>query len=333
MEYLVTGGAGFIGSHLVDALIARGDQVLILDDLSTGSLDNISDALSSDQTEFVEGSVCEEDLVDECVGRTDACFHLAAAVGVKLIVERSVDSLICSVRGAQLVTEAAHRHGRRMLFASTSEIYGKNSGDALHEHADRVLGPPSVARWSYSTAKAFGEAISLGYHREQGADTVVTRLFNTVGPRQSGSYGMVLPSFVGQAIAGQDLTVYGNGRQSRCFGHVHDTVQALVMLMDEEGARGRAFNVGRSSEITILDLAKTVIERTSSSSAIRMVPYSEAYGEGFEELGRRRPDTTKLEQMTGWKPTRTLEDAIDDIADFERGRAAALPLAQGDSKA
>jgi UDP-glucose 4-epimerase len=264
--------------------------------------------------------------------RTDACFHLASAVGVQLIVSRSVESLSRSVRGAQVVTEGAHRLGRRLLFASTSEIYGKNGSAALTEQSDRVLGPPSIARWSYSTAKAVGEAISLGYHRERDSDTVVARLFNAVGPRQTGAYGMVLPRFVGQALAGEDLTVYGDGSQSRCFSHVYDTTRALVMLMDEEGARGTAFNVGRSSEITILELARTVIERTGSTSGIRMVPYDEAYGEGFEELGRRRPDTSALEQMTGWKPTRGVEDAIDDIAAFERRRVeqARVPGLNGD---
>lgn len=320
MRYLITGGAGFIGSHLADALVARGDEVLVLDDLSTGRVENLSDALDSGQVEFVEGSVCDIALLDECMLEANACFHLASAVGVKLIVERSVETLGASVRGAQIVIEGAHRLGRRLLFASTSEIYGKNGSTALSEHSDRLLGPPSIARWSYSTAKAFGEALALGYHREREADTVVARLFNTVGPRQTGAYGMVLPRFVGQAIAGEDLTVYGDGSQSRCFAHVHDTTRALVMLMDEEGARGKAFNVGRSTEITILELAETVIERTGSSSAIRMVPYDEAYGEGFEELGRRRPDTTALEQMTGWRSTRGVEDAIDDVADHERAR-------------
>jgi UDP-glucose 4-epimerase len=319
MDYLVTGGAGFIGSHLSDALIARGDSVLILDDLSTGSLDNIGGAIRSGRAEFIEGSVCDEKLVGECMERAGACFHLASAVGVKLIVENSVDSLLRSTRGAQVVTESAHRLGRRLLFASTSEIYGKNSSDALGENADRVLGPPSVARWSYSTAKAFGEAVALGFHRERGSDTVVTRLFNTVGPRQSGAYGMVLPRFVAQAMAGDDLTVYGNGTQSRCFAHVHDSVRALIMVMDEEGARGRAFNVGRTDEITIIELARKVIERTDSTSGTRMVPYTEAYGDGFEELGRRRPDTTALQQATGWEAKRTVEDAIDDIAAYESG--------------
>jgi UDP-glucose 4-epimerase len=327
VRYLITGGAGFIGSHLTDVLVERGDEVLVFDDLSTGSLENVADALASGQAEFVEGSVCDKAMVDECMEWADACFHLASAVGVQLIVERAVESLSRSVRGVQVVTEGAHRLGRRLLFASTSEIYGKNGSDALTEHSDRILGPPSIARWSYSTAKAVGEAISLGYHRERDSDTVVARLFNTVGPRQTGAYGMVLPRFVGQAIADEDLTVFGDGSQSRCFAHVHDTTRALVMLMDEEGARGTAFNVGRSSEITILELAQTVIERTESSSEIRMVPYAEAYGEGFEELGRRRPDTSALEQMTGWRSTRGVEDAIDDVAAFERERAEQVRLA------
>jgi UDP-glucose 4-epimerase len=327
VRYLITGGAGFIGSHLADALVARGDDVLVLDDLSTGSIENVADALASGQAEFVEGSVCDEELVDECMEWADACFHLASAVGVKLIVDRSVESLGRSVRGAQVVTEGAHRLSRRLLFASTSEIYGKNASAGLTEQSDRILGPPSIARWSYSTAKAFGEAITLGYHRERDSDNVVVRLFNTVGPRQTGAYGMVLPRFVGQAIAGEDLTVYGDGSQSRCFSHVHDTTRALVMLMDEEGARGTAFNVGRSTEITILELAETVIERTGSTSGIRMVPYAEAYGEGFEELGRRCPDTSALEQMTGWRSTRGVEEAIDDVAAFERLRIEQEQLA------
>jgi UDP-glucose 4-epimerase len=322
VEYLITGGAGFIGSHLADALIARGDSVVIIDDLSTGRLENISAALASGQAEFVEGSVGDQELVDEWMERSGACFHLASAVGVKLIVDRSLESLNNSVAATQAVTESAHRQGRRLLYTSTSEIYGKNSSPALNEHSDRILGSPSVARWSYAIGKAFGEAVSLAYHREHGADTVVTRLFNTVGPRQRGAYGMVLPRFVGQALAGEDLTVYGDGTQSRCFAHVSDTVSALVMLMDEEGARGSVFNVGRRSEITINELAQMVIERTGSSSGIRMVPYEEAYGDGFEELGRRRPDTSALEQMTGWAATRGVEDAIDDIASFQRIRAA-----------
>lgn len=332
MRYLITGGAGFIGSHLADALVARGDEVLVLDDLSTGNAENVADAVASGRARFVEGSVCDEEVVDECMEWADACFHLASAVGVKLIVDRSVESLSRSVRGSQVITEGAHRLGRRLLYASTSEIYGKNASAGLTEQSDRILGPPSIARWSYSTAKAFGEALTLGYHRERDSDNVVVRLFNTVGPRQTGAYGMVLPRFVGQAIRGEDLTVYGDGSQSRCFSHVYDTIRALVMLMDEEGARGAAFNVGRSTEITILELAETVIEQTGSTSDIRMVPYEEAYGEGFEELGRRCPDTSALEQMTGWRSTRGVEEAIDDVAAFERLRIEQEQLAGVDGE-
>jgi len=332
VRYLITGGAGFIGSHLADALVARGDSVLILDDLSTGKVENVANALASGRAQLVEGSVCDIEVVDECMEWADACFHLASAVGVKLIVEQSVETLNRSVRGTQVVSEGASRIGRRLLFASTSEIYGKNSSDALSEDSDRILGSPSIARWSYSIGKAFGESIALGYHREREADTVVVRLFNTVGPRQTGLYGMVLPRFVGQALRGEDVTVYGDGSQSRCFAHVHDTTRALIMLMDEEGARGTAFNVGRSDEITIYELAEMVIERTGSSSGIVTVPYEEAYGDGFEELGRRRPDTTALEQMTGWRATRSVEDAIDDVAAFERARIAvdSLPTPNGE---
>lgn len=329
MDYLITGGAGFIGSHLTDALISRGDSVLVLDDLSTGSRENLTDALASGKAELVEGSVCDAPLVDSCMARTGACFHLASAVGVKLIVSDTVSTLARSVRGAAVVTESAHRAGRRLLLASTSEIYGKNGGEALHEGSDRHLGSPSVARWSYSTAKAFAEALAHGYHRERGSDTVVARLFNTVGPRQSPHYGMVLPRFVAQALQDEELTVYGDGSQSRCFCHVQDTVRALIMLMDEEGARGEAFNVGRTDEITIGSLAREVIERTGSGSQIRHVPYSEAYGEGFEELGRRRPDTAALRKITGWAPRRDLADAIDDLAAQERSRAGVAAVANG----
>jgi UDP-glucose 4-epimerase len=332
LRYLVTGGAGFIGSHLADALVARGDSVLIVDDLSTGARENIEHLLDSRQLEFVEGSVCDEGLVGESMDRVDACFHLASAVGVELIVQRSLDSMLRNLKGTDVVMASASRCGRRLLFTSTSEIYGKNDGSALVESSDRVLGPPTVSRWSYSTAKAVGEVLALGYHRERGAGAVVARLFNTTGPRQTGAYGMVLPRFVGQALSGEDLTVYGDGSQLRCFAHVHDTVGALLMLMDTERADGNAYNVGSARGVSILELAKTVIDRTGSSSEVRFVPYEEAYGEGFEELGRRTPDTTALEELTGWSPTLGLEEAIDDLAAYEQARrelAAAMSVNGG----
>jgi UDP-glucose 4-epimerase len=307
----------------VDALAARGDRVLILDDLSAGSLRNIEHWMSSPLVEFVEGSVLDEPLVDDCMRAVDRCFHLASAVGVRLVVERALDSLLGNVRGAEIVMSAAARHGHRLLFTSTSEIYGKASGDALDESADRVVGAPSVARWNYATSKAFGEAVAHGYHREQGADTVIARLFNAVGPRQTGRYGMVLPRFVRQALAGRDLTIYGPGTQTRCFTHVLDTVDALTLLGDAEGASGNAYNVGSAREISVMELAGRVIERTGSDSGIVRVPYAHAYGDGFEELGRRVPNTAALRRLTGWRPSRTIDEAIDDVVAFQTSSAPA----------
>jgi len=263
--------------------------------------------------------VVDESLVDECFGTVDRCVHLASAVGVQLVVSRPLDSLQRNVRGNDIVISAAARHRCPLLFASTSEIYGKHSDGALTEQSDRILGPPSTLRWSYATAKAFGEALAFSYVREHGSDMIVTRLFNTVGPRQTGAYGMVLPRFVRQALAGDDLTVYGNGTQSRCFAHVLDVIYGIVLLLEEEQAVGRAFNIGVTTETAIVELARNVIERTSSDSAVRLVPYDEAYDDGFEELGRRKPDTGALHELTGWTPARSLDDAVDDVVAFERG--------------
>jgi UDP-glucose 4-epimerase len=323
VRYLVTGGAGFIGSHLVETIAARGDSVLILDDLSTGDRHNVDHLLTAGNVELKVGSILDEELVDECFADVDACFHLASAVGVQLVVSRPLETLLCNVRGTDNVISAAVRHGRRMLFTSTSEIYGKNSSGALDEMSDRILGSPFKARWGYSTAKAFGEALSHGYAREQGAEIVVARLFNTVGPRQKGAYGMVLPRFVQQALAGEDLTVYGTGTQSRCFVHVADTVHALSLLIESDEALGDVFNVGSSNEVPIIELAAKVIERTGSASRVRLIPYESAYGEGFEELGRRKPDTRKLERLTSWQTSRTLEETIDDVIAYARSEAAA----------
>ena len=322
MRFLITGGAGFIGSHLVDVLTSRGDQVIVLDDLSTGRLENLEHILDSELVEFVEGSMVDEGLVDELMGVCDACLHLASAVGVQLVVSRPLDSLQRNVRGNDIVISAAARHGRKLLFASTSEIYGKNSTGALSEDSDRILGAPTTLRWSYSTAKAFGEALAYSYVREEGAEMTVVRLFNTVGPRQSGAYGMVLPRFVRQALEGEDLTVYGNGMQSRCFAHVLDVVHAITLLFDEKRAKGNVFNVGSQNVTPIIELARKVIERTGSTSAIRLVPYEAAYQEGFEELGRRQPDTSAIEALTGWQPTRTIDEMIDDVIAYEQVSAS-----------
>jgi UDP-glucose 4-epimerase len=318
LKYLVTGGAGFIGSHLTDVLRARGDSVLVLDDLSTGRIENLEGALSSGLVEFVEGSVTDEALVMDCMAEVDVCFHLAAAVGVKLIVDRPLETTLRNVRGCDIVTGASARLGKRMLYASTSEIYGKNGRGPLHEESERILGSTATTRWSYSTSKAFGEILSFGYHKDLGAENIIVRLFNTVGPRQAGQYGMVLPRFVRQALTGEDLTVYGDGTQSRCFLHVSDCVRALLALVETDSAIGDVFNVGSTEEIGIEELGRRVIARTGSSSEVRYVPLEVAYEPGFEEVSHRKPVTSKLEATTGWAPRRSIDDAIEDVIAYHR---------------
>lgn len=321
-RYLITGGAGFIGSHLVDALIARGgcDQITILDDLSTGRLENIERFIVDEDVTFIEGSVTDSDLVDELMAQSDFCIHLASAVGVQMIVNEPLETLMKSVRGSNVVMHAAQRHDVRVLFSSTSEVYGKHTNGALTENDDLIFGSPSKGRWTYAIAKTFGEALIHGYHGRRGVDATVVRLFNAVGPRQTGQYGMVLPRFVRQALRGDDLTVFGNGAQTRCFTHVGDTVAALILLTENEHAHGKTFNIGSSTPIAVIELARRVIERAQSDSGIVLVPYEEAYGDGFEELGIRRPDTTALRNLTGWQTRLTVDDAIDDVIDYERSQ-------------
>lgn len=313
MRYLITGGAGFIGSHLADALVSRGDEVLILDDLSTGRIENLASCLQTGAAEFVEGSILDEGLVARCVASTDVCLHLAAAVGVELILERPLDSLLRNVRGSDVVISAVAENGGKVLVASSSEIYGKNNGGTLEETADRILGPPSTSRWAYSTAKAFSEVLANAYAYEEGSEAIVVRFFNTVGPRQTGAYGMVLPRFVQQALAGEPITVYGDGTQTRCFTHVHDVAEAVLRLCDEEAAIGKTFNIGSPNEISILALAEKVLHRTGSTSEIVLVPYETAYAEGFEEIGRRHPDLSQIGRIAGWQPRRKIDDMIDDV--------------------
>lgn len=318
MDYLITGGAGFIGSHLTDALMSRGDSVLALDDLSTGSGDNVRHLLGHPRFDLREGSILDHDLVAKLAGEVDVIVHLAAAVGVKLIVERPLDSLITNIRGTEIVLEVAAEEGRTVLITSTSEIYGKNTTEPLREDADRILGSPFKARWSYSTSKAVDEILANGYFRERGTPTIVARLFNTVGPRQTGAYGMVIPRFVRQALEGQPVTVYGDGEQRRSFCHVSDLVRALVALLDHPGAVGDVFNVGARNEVTINRLAELVIAATGSPSSIVHVPYDEAYEVGFEDMERRVPDTTKVEALTGWRPERSMEEILEDVIAHER---------------
>jgi UDP-glucose 4-epimerase len=322
LKYLITGGAGFIGSHIADALVTKGDGVVIVDDFSTGRSANLEHLVANGTAQLVEGSVTDAELIDALMTDCDCCLHLASAVGVKLVVSNPLETLRRIVHGTDVVVSSAARRGKRVLFASTSEVYGKNSEGALHEDSDRILGSAFKSRWSYAIAKSYGEAIAHGYHREHGADTVVFRLFNTIGPRQRGMYGMVVPRFVRQAISGDEVTVYGDGSQSRCFLHVHDAVSAILTIAERADTCGRSFNVGNPSPITILQLAERVIARVESPSPIGFVPYEVAYDDGFEELGRRRPDTRSLYELTGWQPTLTLDEALDDVIAFQRAELA-----------
>lgn len=313
MRYLVTGGAGFIGSHLVEALVARGDEVLILDDFSTGSRANL-DALHG-KVELIQGSILDPHLVDELVERSDLTFHLAAAVGVRLIIDRPLRTFITNIKGSENVLEAAHRWRRKVLLASTSEIYGKNSEGPFKENDDRVLGSTQVFRWGYSTSKAVDEILGFAYHRERGLPVVAVRLFNTVGPRQIGRYGMVVPRLISQALKDEPLSVYGDGQQSRCFCHVADVVDALLRIVDEPSAEGDVFNIGSTEEITILELAERIIGRVESSSRIEKVPYEQAYERGFEDMRRRVPDISKIRSLIDWNPSRDLDQIIDDVTE------------------
>ena len=310
MRALITGGAGFIGSHLADRLLARGDQVVLLDDLSTGRLSNIADLERDSDAEFVLGSVLNVDLVDHVVSRVDVIYHLAAAVGVNLIVEKPLESLMTNIRGTETVIEKAHKYDKRVLVASTSEIYGKNTSDRLSEDDDRILGSPLKSRWSYSEAKAIDEILAYTYWREKGLETVIVRLFNTVGPRQTGSYGMVIPRFVTQALRGEPLTVFGDGHQTRCFCSVHDVVGGILDLSEHPEALGRVFNLGGTEEVSMAALAERIVRLVGSSSAIEFIPYDVAYEEGFEDMERRVPDTSRAHKLVGFAPTSDLDDII-----------------------
>lgn len=317
--YLITGGAGFIGGHLAEPLLERGDRVVALDDLSTGRLNNLDHLGGHANFRFVQGSVLDELMVDELAHTSDVIVHLAAAVGVQLIVDQPLRSFTTNIRGTEIVLDAAHRYRRKVLVASTSEIYGKNGHGPLRETDDRLIGSPSVARWGYSTAKAVDEVLAFAYHRERALPAVIARLFNTVGPRQSPAYGMVIPRFVRQALQGEPLTVHGDGKQTRCFGHVSDVVDALVRLLDNECAVGDVFNVGNGGEeISILELAERVVELTGFDSEIELVPYEDAYESGFEDMRRRVPDTTKLERLTGWSPKRSLDEILEEVIEEAR---------------
>ncbi|HPT08049.1 MAG TPA: GDP-mannose 4,6-dehydratase [Candidatus Omnitrophota bacterium] len=313
MKVLITGGSGFIGSHLSDKLVNSGNTVCVLDDLSTGRLQNISHLQNNPNFQLVVGTILNETLVDKLVERCDVIFHLAAAVGVDLIVKKPLESLTTNIKGSEMVLEMAQRYNKKILITSTSEIYGKNVNGPLKEGDDRILGSPLKTRWSYSTAKAVDEMLAYVYWKEKQVPTIIVRLFNTVGPRQTGYYGMVMPRFIEQALHNKPITVYGTGKQTRCFTHVTDVVNALIKLSNEPKALGEVFNIGSQEEISIEQLAREVIKFTKSKSKIEFVPYETAYEEGFEDMQRRVPDTTKLNKLIGFKTTYGLTEIINDI--------------------
>ncbi len=322
MVYLITGGAGFIGSHLAECLLERGDQVLLMDNLSTGSMENIRHLKKYDRMHYFLEPLENRQLLAELVDEADVIFHLAAAVGVKLIVESPVRTIETNVNGTQMVLEAACRKRKLVFVASTSEVYGKNTNVPFHEDADLVLGPTTKGRWSYAASKALDEFLALSYWKEKRLPVVIARLFNTVGPRQTGRYGMVLPNFVRQALDGVPITVYGTGKQSRCFCDVRDAVEALLRLVATDKAVGEVVNVGNDEEITIEDLARQVKERTESSSNIEYIPYDRAYEPGFEDMFRRVPCIDKLQRITRFRPSTPLPEIIDRVADYSSRKKA-----------
>ena len=316
MKALITGGAGFIGSHLTDEFINSKHQVIALDNLSTGKLQNVTHLENSPNFELVVGTVLNESLVDKLVEKCDVIFHLAAAVGVELIVKEPLESLTTNIKGSEIVLEMANRYHKKILITSSSEIYGKNVNGPLKEDDDRILGSPLKVRWSYSTAKAVDEMLAYVYWKEKKVPSIIVRLFNTVGPRQTGAYGMVMPRFISQALKNEPITVYGTGKQSRCFVHVKDVVKALTKLIEEPKAVGEVFNIGSQEEITIEQLAKEIVKITKSNSKIEFIPYEKAYEEGFEDMQRRVPDITKINNLIGFRPTYALPEIIEDIVKY-----------------
>jgi UDP-glucose 4-epimerase len=318
MRALITGGAGFIGSHLADALLAQGHEVLILDNLSTGSIDNIAHLKNRPGFEYFIDSVDNEPLLAELIDRGDVVFHFAAAVGVKLIVEQPVHTIETNVHGTEVVLKHANKKKKLVVIASTSEVYGKSEDVPFSEDSDLVMGPTTKHRWAYACSKAIDEFLALAYWKERKLPVIIVRFFNTVGPRQTGQYGMVIPNFVRQALAGQPITVFGDGTQSRSFTHVTDVVDALLKLVAEPRAIGQVINIGNTQEVTIRALAERIRELSGSSSPIRLVPYDQAYESGFEDMPRRVPDLSKAEAMIGYRTNHTLDDILVQVIDYFR---------------
>ena len=323
MKALVTGGAGFIGSHLSELLLGEGWEVWALDDLSTGSLANVEHLRDQDEFHLVVDSVLHWSVVNELVHRCDVVYHLAAAVGVRLIVEQPVHTLVTNLRGTEIVLEHCNRFGKRILVASTSEVYGDHREERpLAESARRIYGPTTQRRWAYADSKAMDEFLALAHHQEQALDCVIARLFNTVGPRQSGQYGMVIPSFVRRALSGEPIEIHGDGAQTRCFCHVQDTIRALYGLM-ERGDAGEIYNIGSTNRISILELAERIRELTGSSSELVYVPYDQVYGQGIEDMLHRIPAIEKINGAIGWQPERNLDTILEDVVRYTRETATA----------
>ena len=322
MRYLVTGGAGFIGSHLCEHLLSGGDDVLVLDDLSTGRYENVAGLDDGTRFRFLLGSVNDADIVTECLRQCDAVFHLASAVGVRLIIEQPVRTIETIVGGTDVILRACARYRKPVLLTSTSEIYGKSEKVPFREDDDRVMGPTTQRRWSYACAKALDEFLAQAHWTEYRLPVVIVRLFNTVGPRQTGQYGMVVPRFVQQGLAGEPLTVYGDGKQTRSFAHVHDVVEALPKLLKLPSARGQIYNLGNDEEVTILELAERVKRITGNKAEIEFVPYEQAYVQGFDDMRRRVPDLTKVAQAIGYRPQKKLDNILQDVVAYLKGQKA-----------
>jgi UDP-glucose 4-epimerase len=319
MHMLITGGAGFIGSHLAEALLAQGHHVTAVDNLSTGRLSNLDRIAVHPNFQFIYESITNETVMDRLASTSQVIFHLAAAVGVELIVRDPVNTLETNIQGTEVMLRLARRYRTKILIASTSEVYGKSAALPFREDADRVMGPTTKSRWSYAESKAIDEFLALAYHKQFGLPTVICRFFNTVGPRQTGSYGMVIPRLVEQALAGQPLTVYGSGEQTRCFCNVRDTVRAAIGLALDPAAVGEIFNIGSQEEVTIRYLAERVLARSGSQSPIIDVPYDQAYEVGFEDMQRRVPSIEKVHARLGWAPTMTLDETLDEVIAYFRG--------------
>lgn len=324
MRVLITGGAGFIGSHLAEAYLQRGDDVLAIDDLSTGTIENIRHLKNNPRFQYTIDSVHNQPVTAELVDQSDVIFHLAAAVGVKLIVESPVRTIETNVRGTEVILALANKKKKKVMIASTSEVYGLSADIPFREDGNLVMGATTKGRWSYACSKAIDEFLALAYWREKKLPTTIVRLFNTVGPRQTGRYGMVIPTFVKQALAGRPITVYGDGKQTRCFGYVGDVVGALIKLMDHAEAVGQVFNIGSTEEISIIQLAEKIKALTGSDSEIVFVPYDEAYEEGFEDMPRRIPDISKIKQLVGFQPQMRLDGILESVINFHSGRPSSL---------